>query len=238
MANELDKAFEALAAFDWGKDINALKPIDDAVISTHEDAAARKELEKRLVSALTPKASRAAKDYICRKLMLIGTAESVPVLAALLRNKDDSHMARYALEQISAKEAAVALRLALPKLDGELKIGVISSIGARRDAVCVSLLVGTMKNKNPAIAVAAACALGRIGTPDAAEALLQSANTAPDAVKSAVIDACLVCAEQLLADGKKSNAVAVYKKLGAENQPKLVRMAAKRGLLNALKKSS
>ncbi len=34
--------------------------------------------------------------------MVIGTAESVPALAALLPDKDLSHMARYALERIPA----------------------------------------------------------------------------------------------------------------------------------------
>ena len=62
--------------------------------------------------------SRAAKDFVCRKLAIIGTAESVPALAALLPDKDLSHMARYALERIPAPEAAKALREALAKTSG------------------------------------------------------------------------------------------------------------------------
>ncbi len=55
-------------------------------------------------------------------------------LAAVLADKDNSHMARYALERIQASEVAAALRDALPKVAGALKIGVIGSLGARRDA--------------------------------------------------------------------------------------------------------
>ena len=44
----LDQAFEALTTFDWGQDAKVLSPIDEAIASTHGDAAKRKELEKNL----------------------------------------------------------------------------------------------------------------------------------------------------------------------------------------------
>ncbi len=121
---DLDKAFEALKTYDWGTDRKTMNPIDDAVVATYGDAAARKALEKRLAAVLGSGASRSAKDYVCRTLKTIGTAESVPALAALLPDKDLSHMARYALERIPAPEAAAAMRDALPGLSGALKAGV------------------------------------------------------------------------------------------------------------------
>ena len=81
-------------------------------------------------------------------------------LAALLAEKDHSHMARYALERIGAAEAAAALRDALPKLAGALKVGVIGSLGARRDAASVPLLAGLLGNADTAVACSAALALG------------------------------------------------------------------------------
>ena len=73
-----------------------LGPIEDAVPASLGDAAARKELETRLVALLAGGTSRAAKDYVCRALTFVGTADSVPALAAMLPDKDLSHMARYA----------------------------------------------------------------------------------------------------------------------------------------------
>ena len=134
----IDKAFEALKTYDWGPDRRTLVAIDAAVPATHGDAAARKALETRLAAVLSTEASRAAKDFVCRKLMIVGTAESVPALAAILPDEDLSHMARYALERIPAAEAAAALRDALPKLNGKLKVGVIGSLGVRRDAESIS----------------------------------------------------------------------------------------------------
>jgi HEAT repeat protein len=226
----LDQAFDALKTYDWGADRNALNPIDDAVVVTHGDAAARKALETRLAAVLKTDASRDAKDYVCRKLMIVGSAESVPTLAGLLPDKDQSHMARFALERIPAPEAAQALRDALPKLNGALKIGVIGSLGVRRDTACVPALAALLSDADAAVAAAAAYALGDIGNAEAAKALT-AAKPAAATAKSAVTDGSLACAEDLLAAGNKAEAATVYKSLVGEDQPKHVRLAATRGML-------
>jgi len=233
----VDTAFEALATYDWGTDRNTLDPIDDAVVATSGDAAARKGLETRLIAVLNSGASRSAKDYVCRTLKTIGTAESVPALAALLPDKDLSHMARYALERIPAPEAAAAMRDALPKLTSELKVGVVGSLGARRDAGSVAALAGLLGDADQAVASAAALALGTIGSPEAGKALAERVKKSPEGLKQPVADACLVCAETLLADGKKPEATALYQSLSGQNQAKHVRVAATRGLLAAAGKN-
>jgi HEAT repeat protein len=227
----LDKAFEALKTYDWGADRNALNPIDNAVVATLGDANARKALESRLATWLGAHVSRDAKDVVCRALRIMGTAESVPALAALLTDKDLSHMARYALERIQAPEAGAALRDALPKVSGALKAGVIGSLGARADAAAAPALIGLLGDADAAIVIAAATALGAIGTPEAATALVAAAKKAPAATKPAIIDGALHAAELLAAAGKKAEAIAVYKAFMGEDQPKHVKLAATRGML-------
>ena len=151
----LDQAFEALKTYDWGTNRKPLEEIDAAVIASHNDAAARRS-GKPLAAVLKTDVSRDAKDFVCRKLMIIGTAASVPTLAGLLSDKDLAHMARFALERIPAPEAAQALRDALPKLNGSLKIGVISSLGVRRDAESVAPLAKLLTDSDSAVARAAA----------------------------------------------------------------------------------
>ncbi|MEK6236509.1 MAG: HEAT repeat domain-containing protein [Planctomycetales bacterium] len=225
-----DQAFEALAKYDWGKDRNALKPIDQAVIDTHGDAAARKQLETRLAALLETDASRAAKDYVCRALRVVGTAVSVPLLAKLLPLADHSHMARYALERIPAPQAGQAMREALPKLSNELKVGVISSLGARQDDASSATLGKLVGDADAAVGRSAAFALGAIRSPEAAKALSGAKAKQPQ-VKAAIADASLSCAESLLAGGKKSEALKLYKGLSGKEQPKHVRLAATRGVL-------
>jgi hypothetical protein len=232
----LDQAFDALKSFDWGTDRNALNPIDAAVVTTHGDPAARLELENRLAAVLKTDVSRDAKDFVCRKLTVIATAASVPVLAELLPVAELSHMARYALERIPAPEAAQAMRDALPKLGAAQKIGVIGSLGVRGDAGSVTMLAGLLNDADPAVARAAAYALGDIRIADAAKTLAD-AKVSHDGVRTAITDASLACAERLLAEGKTAVALGVYKRFAGEDQPKHVRLAATRGMLACAGKS-
>ncbi len=191
---------------------------------------ARQDLETRLAAVLPTDVSRDAKDFVCRKLMVIGTAASVPALAALLPDKELSHMARYALERIPAAEAAQALRDALPKLSGALQVGVIGSLGVRQDAASVPALAALLGDADAAVAGAAAYALGDIRTAEAVKSLAK-ATPSDTAAKAAVTDGSLACAEGLLASGQKAEALAVYKRFVGAGQPKHVRLAATRGML-------
>lgn len=226
----LNNAFEALKKFDWGSDLAALSPIEDAVVEAHHTPEVGQDLESRLVAALKGDLTLDAREYVCRKLAVIGSAACVPALASLLLNKEDSHMSRFALERIPASESAQSLRDALPKASGDLKIGIISSLGARRDSAAVPALGELLKDSDPSISRSAALALGAIGNA-ASVAALRSALLPSGISPSAVIDALLGCAESLLAGNKQAEASAIYKTFAQESQPRLVRLAAMRGLL-------
>ena len=222
----LEQAFEALKTYDYGADRHVLDPIDEAVVTTRNDAAARKELESQLLAVLKSNAPRDARDYVCRQLRTIGTATSVPALEALLPDPDMSHMARYALERIPDSQAGKALEHQLGKLNGQLKIGVIASLGTRGQGV--SLLRPLLQDSDEAIARAAAIALGRIASADANKAL-SSAKPRP-ALAVVFADASMSCAEKLLAAGHAKEAKATYQRLLKNNPPELIRLAAERGL--------
>ncbi|MCC7086312.1 MAG: HEAT repeat domain-containing protein [Pirellulales bacterium] len=226
----LDQAFESLKSYDWGTDRKAIAPIEEAALAAAKDDAARASLETRLADVLTTEVSRDAKDFVCRQLMIVGTAASVPILAELLSNQDLSHMARYALERITAPEAGAALRTALPKLSGALKIGAMSSLGARQDGESVPLLAELLADSDGEIARGAALALGAIRTAQAAKAL-SSAQPKSAEVKAAIADASFSCAEALLAQGDKLEAMAIYRPYASGDQAKNVRLAATKGML-------
>jgi len=225
----LDQAFEALKSYDWGQDRNVLGPIDEAVLAASADDAVRGELEARLSEVLKGEVSFDAKQFVCRQLMRIGSAASVPTLAGLLCDEELSHMARYALERIPAAEAGQALRDALAKVEDDQKIGVIASLGVRGEPASVAPLQALLGDDNPAVAQAAAYALGATRGPEAAKAL---ANVEPTAeTRSAVSDATLACAESLLDAGNRAAALAIYRRLLAGDPAQHVRVAATRGML-------
>jgi HEAT repeat protein len=205
-----------------------LKPIDDAVVASHGDAEARKALEGRLAEVLATDAKHAAKDYVCRKLSLVGGEGCVPTVATLLTDEKLSHMGRYALERIPCDCAVDAMRDAMGKVKGKLKVGMINSLGVRRDAKATGALVGLLKDSDKDVAAAAAAALGKIGSPEAAKALQGLPLSLP------VADALLACAEQLIEDGKKVDALKIYQAL-SKSEIKHVSLAAKRGMMAAMK---
>lgn len=241
----LDQAFEALNTYEWGVEPKTLAAIEEAVIKTRGDGAARAELEGRLAAVLQSGAPRAAKDYVCRQLRTIGTAKSVPALAALLPDPNLSHMARYALERNPDPAAGAALREQLPKVTTTLKIGIITSLANRGDDSAgasaahgflhgghhggtVALLRGLLSDPEPAVAKAAIHALGMIGTPAASQALAAAKPTM--GTQGTLADATLTCAAQLLAAGHKREAKADYERLLKNPPSNLIQAAAERGL--------
>ncbi len=226
-----DDAFAKLAAYDFGKDPSATAAIASMVAQTYGKPAERKDLAARLAAVLSSNASRGAKDFACRQLSIIGTGAEVPALAELLADEKLSHMARYALERIPDPAACEAIRQALGKVQGKLRIGMINSLGNRRSQTAVADLAGLLGDSDPAVAQAAAVALGKIGPAGAAE-LAKALGGATPKVRPAVAQALLLCAEGFLAQGKRDEAAAIYDRLRKANV-KAVKVAAARGVVLA-----
>ena len=139
--------------------------------------------------------------------------------------------ARYGLEPIADPSADDALRAALSKLKGKQLIGVINSIGKRRDAKAGPALAGMIYGADADVASAAAAALGSIGGPASVKELQAALAKTKGATRMAVADASLVCAERLLAEGKRDEALALYTSLSASDVPKPARLAAMQGII-------
>ncbi|MBN1769657.1 MAG: HEAT repeat domain-containing protein, partial [Deltaproteobacteria bacterium] len=186
--------------------------------------------EADLLRALAdPALTAGGREFVCRSLARIGTAGSVPALAALLPGPDASHLARYALQQIEGPEASAALRAALSIADERLLTGVIGSVGERRDGQAVPRLAELLAGASPDVRAAALAALGRIASADAARAL-RGADV-PDALSAQWADAYLSCGCGLLKSGDTDAAERIFRELQRGDGP--VRTAALIGLAGA-----
>lgn len=107
-------------------------------------------------------ASEFAKAKACQRLAVAGDRSAVPALAALLGDDKLAHYARTGLEPIPDPAADEALRTALGQLKGRLLVGVINSIGVRKDAKAIEPLAKLMYHADAEVASAASSALGRI----------------------------------------------------------------------------
>ena len=193
------------------------------------------EQESKLIEVLRSEAPAAQKAITCKKLAVYGTAEAVPALAPLLTNEELASWARIALEAIPGDAASEALRMAVSKVQGRLLVGTINSIGVRRDQKAVGELVLNLKNNDPDVASATAVALGRIGGSQAAAALKSALSTAPQAVRAAVAEGCVRCAEHFLADGQAPAAIELYDLVRKAQVPKQNMLEAIRGAILARK---
>lgn len=173
-----------------------------------------------------PAATVFQKGKACMRLAMVGTKDAVPALAALLADPQLSHYARFGLVPIPDPAVDEALRGALRKLKGKLLVGVIDSIGQRRDALAVEPLAKLMYDPDAETAQAAAAALGMIGGPRAAAVLKDGLLKTKGALRAAVASSGLVCAEGLMAKGDRQQAFALLDVLSRMDIPKPVRLAA------------
>ena len=230
---KLDRApFVRFRSYRLGNDPRDANRIADLAVQSVRDPALRKAVEAELIAILKdPKATTDAKRFVCRQLLTMGTRACIPVLAALLPDKDLSHMARYALERMEYPEAGKAIRDALSVANGWPQKGIVNSLGARRDAKAVPALAKLAGSSDPELALAAVRALGKIGGDEALAALQRTRATAKGKLKAMATDAIIRCAEAYLAAGRKEKAKAIYEKLYAPGESAQVRIAALRGLV-------
>ena len=189
------------------------------------------EQVKKLVAVLKSDAPQKEKADACRELARIGDEEAVAPLAALLPDEKLSHMARYGLETIPSPAVDKALRDAAGKVQGRLLVGVIGSIGVRRDPKAVELLTKLLHDPDNDVAQAAARSLGSIGNPAAAKALLKALPSVSAINQLAFCEGLLRCAEAATAKGDRKDAMVIYDRLREVSGPQQVRTAALRGAI-------
>ena len=165
------------------------------------------------------------KQIACMQLAIVGTADSIPVLTPLLQDAKLAHSARTALEGIPDPAVDDALRDSLSKLEGNQLVGVINSIGVRRDVQAVEKLTEMLSSSDVQTSAAAAGALGQIAVPAAVTTLLERLAAGGDHSEATAI-ACLACGDMLIDDNQQARAVEVYDAVRQSDTPRHLRIAA------------
>ncbi len=163
--------WDDLARYEYGDPSNAGQAVEKALQDT--PVAEYGRLETGLIRVVTdPKATQTGKAIACRMLQQVGTERCIPAVAPLLTDPILSHYARLVLQRLESPKADQAMREALPRVPARLQVGILGSLGERRDRLAVPLAADLARSRDAAVAAAAIQALGKIGGPDAAEALL------------------------------------------------------------------
>lgn len=186
----------------------------------------------KLVAILKdPGASVFQRAIACKKLSIVGGKEAIPPMAALLGDPRLACYARFGMEPNPDPAVDEAFRAALPKLSGRLLIGVIHSIGVRKDAKALDALTKLIDHGDPEVAQAAAASVGMIGGLQAARALEAALGRVKPPVYPVAARAALLCAESLM-PAHRARGLELYRELSATTMPRPVRLAALR-VLNA-----
>jgi HEAT repeat protein len=186
---------------------------------------------KLLAMVKDPSSTEFQKAIACKKLAFVGGKEVVQPMAALLSHPHLACYARFALEPNPDPSVDDALRAALPKLKGRLQVGVITTIGVRKDAKALDALTKLIDDSDAEVAGAAAASVGMIGGMQASRTLQAALGRTKPPLFPVVARATLLCAEGLMASNRPRG-LELYAQLSADTMPSPVRHAALR-VLNA-----
>ncbi|WP_425398704.1 HEAT repeat domain-containing protein [Aeoliella sp.] len=186
--------------------------------------------ETDLLEVLRSDASDADKSHACRQLQSLGTEQSIPLLGQMLCEPGVSHAARMALGSMPSLKASEALRENLAKTDGLTRIGIIHTLGTRRDAEAADaigeLLAAALQEGDAELISACCIALGKTATPAAEKHLLEAHTSANSEYRSHLQQALLQCAHARRRAGKREQALELYHLLTEPEVEHSVRVGA------------
>ena len=230
--DSLDSILKDLQTYDFASGVGALMRLHAYVFAHKENPQDRKETEAALIDFIQGSPAPGGLMAACRALRLIGGPDSVPALAALVVKAGTTDPARYALERIPGAEADRALLAALDKTQGDVRRGVVFSLGVRKFPAAVPALARLAGGKDAALAADAIKALGKTGGPEAIQSLGAALGRVAAPLKSEIASALLLAAEGAIAAGDKAEAASVYDRVFAADISPVSRQAAFKGRLS------
>ncbi len=198
-------------------------------------AAIREALVRALLDELAAAVDLNRRIPVLRLLALAGGEESAAPLAEVLRSADEP-VREYSLRALEANPSRAAGRALVASLESagseSDRIALANALGRRREADAAAVLAVLAAGGGPA-AAAALDALGSIGTPEAARALVEALARVPDGLRTAAEAAALACAGRLLEAGRREAAAEALAVVRDRTAIPLHRTAALRGLARA-----
>lgn len=239
MYAKMDSLLSVISVYEFGMDRSALSEFSAIVKDELNRNRNRNKFEDMLTDFLLSNAKLDGKQFMCEQLSLAASERAVPVLLILLKNPETSDMARYALHRIPGVSSDATLKDAVEhNKNDEIIIGSINSLGRRKDTNAVNIIAEYLSSPNQSIAAASATSLGMIGNEEAAEIISEQRPNYDGMVKDLLTDSYLKCADNMLANGNKSEAEKIYNDVLQGEKNDALRQAAFNGLLESKNNSA
>ncbi len=225
-----DSLFQKLRVFDYGQSSAVLEQIERLVSDGAKDVSRQQAMADRLAGILDSNAPFAARDFACRQLALIGSEAQLPILQKYVLDRALSNIVLFAWARFpQSGQVDLALRKALEKAQGPIRVAVIKTIGVRRDLGAVDVLKKIVaKDKSDSSRNAALLALAHIGGDNALQIVQQNSQLA------AYGDAMLLLADAATAE----QAAGIYETLAKPEQKADLRSAGLAGLIRLQNKKA
>lgn len=225
-----EELLQKIASYEYGQTRVPLLVAEEWVRMNLDSEQNRRGIAFALAGLLEGNATMDGKQFVCRQLAVIGSEENLPAVAPLLLDAKTAHMARYAIQRMPGEKADAALVDALDKAEASAVPGIIDSLADRRTVAAVEPLSARAAGSDAVVAECAIAALGKIGGPEAANALGKLKSAVAPSLANAVSHAQLLVAEDLLAKGNPSGATEIYNSLTSGNESAAIQRAATLGL--------
>ena len=228
LSSRLARSLTTASAYEYGESREALSEIDEIVKSAVGSPEICKQVEAQFIDFLESNATLASKQFICRKLAVMGTRASVPALSKMLNAGETFDMALYALEKIPSDRVDKILFKSMQEARGKRRIGLMNTLGIRRYSPAVGTLANDALDEDREKAAAAVRALSRIGTDEAAGALRAVYQQTTGPIRNEAMNGYLRCADRMAETGAVDKARSMYRDFLI---PDAIRSAALAGMI-------
>lgn len=194
----LKHILDELRDYEEGTNDQIILQLQRYIFTNRNSPDSRTSCEKELITFLKSNATATAKMAVCRQLQTVGSKLAVPVLRKLLLKGGTSDTARYALEKIPGDAAQKAFIDSLAETQVAVKLGIISSLGNRKDTSALPVLKEYLYGSDKILAESAATAIGQISSIKSAEILSQALKDLKGDLRIKAAFSLLLCTDQLL----------------------------------------
>lgn len=231
---KLDRDFKALLNYQAGGDVSTLEEVKAYVDEATKRYRIRVDAEARLLAILESRtSSAAAKEFAANQLYRLCDGDTVSAFRKLLLRSDTSALARRGLELITHPNAETALLETLDQSKGSIMVGIVESLGNKRDPAAINALRRTAKAGNAEVCRAALVALGKIPDPAVKNALQWCRTNLTRPMRPHATDAYIQAGWTCIEFEDFATAIDIFDSLLIEVEPIEIRAQGLRGLIRA-----
>ncbi|MBK8946251.1 MAG: HEAT repeat domain-containing protein [Ignavibacteriae bacterium] len=223
--------FNDISKYKIGDDRSKLTEISSIIVNSLSDEKKVKTIEAELLNFIKSDLSYDAKFFASRELRIVGSEKSINDLKEFLQNEKMSSLARYALESIENEKVDILFCETIPKVSKENQIGIINSLGVRKNKFSIKILSELLNNNDEYIRVSAASALGKIANEDCLPILENHFSVSNMNLRNEIFHSYINILDKISIE---KNVHSKYLKLyESDNIPNSIKQAALLGLLNS-----